>query len=122
METDKLKALSDLAQTLEKATQFNMLKPYHGRKGMHTAKLYFHGYNDLTLTVMDIIKVCVAALYGLEENDHDKKYASAFTIAEVLGLALELMPMEESEIIDECYNLHLKFKEKEAEESPTPEV
>lgn len=71
---------------------------------------------------MDIIKVCVAALYGLEENDQDKKYASAFTIAEVLGLALELMPMEESEIIDECYNLHLKFKEKEAEEPPTPEV
>lgn len=49
METDKLKALSDLAQTLEKATQFNMLKPYHVRKGMHTAKLFFHGYNDLTL-------------------------------------------------------------------------
>lgn len=110
METDKLKALTELAETLGKATQFNMLEPYEGREGMHTAKLYFRGYNDLTLTVMDLIKVSVAALYGLEEHDGNKKYASAYTIAEVLGLALELMPMEESEIIDECYRLHLKLK------------
>ena len=57
---------------------------------MHKAGLYFTGYNDLTLTVVDIISVCTTALYGMEDNVGNTKYASAFTIAEVLSLALDL--------------------------------
>lgn len=113
METEKIKAVAALTDKLATATEFNKLRPSPGREGMHKAGLYFTGYNDLTLTVVDIISVCTAALYGMEDNEGDRKYASAYTIAEVLGLALELMPMEESQILDQCYKLHLKLKAKE---------
>ena len=112
METDNLIALSALAEKLATTRDFNMLKPYPRRQGMHTANLYFRGYNDLNLTVMDIMKVCVSALSAMEDHDSDKNFASTLTIAEVLGLALNLMPMEEAQILDQCYELHLKLKAK----------
>ena len=112
METEKLKAIAALTDKIATATEFNKLKPSSQHDGMHKAGLYFTGYNDLTLTIVDIISVCTAALYGMEDNGGNAKYASAFTIAEVLSLALELMPVEESQILDECYELHLKLKPK----------
>lgn len=117
MEPDHLKALSALAAKLATAKEFNMLKPCPRREGMHTAALYFEGYHDLTLKVMDIIKVCASALYGMEDQLSDKPRASPFTIAEVLGLALELMPVEESQILDECYEVHLQLKSKQEDDS-----
>ncbi|RYJ45431.1 hypothetical protein [Flavobacterium beibuense] len=115
MEIKKLQELEVFASLLTKATEFNMLKPYHNREDMYTAKLFFSGYNDLNLAVMDIVKVCITALYAMEESGDDRKLASALTIAEVLQIALDLMPMEESQLLDNCYKLHLKLKEKEAE-------
>ena len=115
MENNNLKALTDFAEKLTDAREFHILRPCERRENQFTAKLYFSGYNDLTLTVMDIVKVCISALYGMEDNEGDRKYASAYTIAEVLVLALELMPMEESQILDLCYELHLKLKAKEPE-------
>lgn len=114
MDTEKLKALAALTDKIATATEFNKLRPSSKRKGMHKAGLYFTGYNDLTLTVVDIISVCTAALYGMEDNEGNKKYVSAFTIAEVLSLALDLMPIEESQILDDCYQLHLQLKTEKA--------
>lgn len=114
METEKLNAIAALTERLTTATEFNKLRPASEREGMHKAGLYFTGYNDLTLTVVDIISVCTAALHGMEDNEGNRKYASAFTIAEVLSLALEIMPVEESQIIDDCYELHLQLKTEKA--------
>lgn len=110
METEKLKAFTALTEKLATATELNKLRQSSVHEGMHKAGLYFTGYNDLTLTVVDIISVCTAALYGMEDNGGNTKYASAFTIAEVLSLALDLMPVEESQILDDCYALHLQLK------------
>ena len=115
METDNLKALAALADKLATTRDFTMLKPHPRRENWHTAQLHLRGYNDLVLTVMDIIKVCTSALYGIEESEGAIRHASAYTIAEVLNHALSLLPMEESQILDQCYELHLKLKtEKEA--------
>lgn len=115
MEIDNLNALNLFAEKLTSATEFNALKPYPKRQGLYIAELFFNNYNDLTLTIMDIIKVSISALYALEENEGDRKFASSFAIAEVLGLALKLMPMEESLMLDQCYKLHLQLKLKEEE-------
>ncbi|RDI04412.1 hypothetical protein [Flavobacterium sp. AG291] len=90
MEDENLKALGAFTEKLTTATEFNTLRPSSKREGIHKVGLYFTGYNDLTLTVVDIISVCTAALYGMEDNEGNTKYASAFTIAEVLSLALDL--------------------------------
>ena len=119
METDNLKALSALADKLVTTRDFTMLKPHPRRENWHTAQLHFRGYNDLVLTVMDIIKVCTSALYGIEDSEGEISHASAYTIAEVLNHALSLLPMEESQILDQCYELHLQLKsQKEAIAQP----
>ena len=121
MEIDNLKALATLAEKLETTRAFNMLKPNPRRENSHTAHLYFRGYNDLVLTVMDIIKVCTSALCGMEDNGGGSHYASPYTIAEVLTHALSLLPMEESQILDECYELHLKLKAEKSSQNEQSE-
>ena len=112
METEKIKEVTDFIKKLETAREFNSLKPHHNIDHLCKAELYFTGYNDLILTIMDIIKVCASALDGAEDFGNSPTSASALNISEVLGIALKLMPIEETQILDECYKLHIKLKEK----------
>ena len=111
METDKLNAIGEFTEMLGKTIQFNLLTPYRYNSKSFGAELRFAGYNDLILTILDIIKVCVTALDAEECMDASLR-ASNMNIANVLGFALQLMPMEETQILDECYKLHIKLKEK----------
>ena len=111
METDKLNAIGEFTEMLGKTIQFNLLTPYRYNNKSFGAELRFAGYNDLILTIMDIIKVCITAL-DAEEYMESSMRASNMNIANVLGFALQLMPMEETQILDECYKLHIKLKEK----------
>lgn len=107
MENDKIKEALDFAEKIKNANEFNVFWERPRREGFGV-QLNFSGYNDLILTVRDIMKVCVAAL--TEEDT-----ASNLTISSVLEIALQLMPMEESMILDECYKLHQKLKQPKPE-------
>ncbi|MFP9113924.1 hypothetical protein ACLI1A_08270 [Flavobacterium sp. RHBU_3] len=107
MENDKIKEVIDFAEKIKNACQFNVFWERPRREGFGV-QLNFSGYNDLMLTVRDIMKVCVAAL-GEEDT------ASNLTISSVLEIALQLMPMEETMILDECYALHKKLKQPKLE-------
>ena len=112
MKKHKMKEVSNFVKKLKTAREFNGLKPHHNIQHLQKAELYFSGYNDLILTIMDIIKVCASALDGAEDFGNSPNSASALNISEVLGIALKLMPIEETQILDECYKLHLKLKAK----------
>ena len=109
METEKLKDVADFANKIETAQQFNILKPHRYGKDSYSAELQFGGYNHLVLSIMDILKVCIVALDAQE--DLSPQFHSASNISSVLDIALQLMPMEESQVLDDCYQLHLKLKQ-----------
>ena len=111
METDKIKEVNDFADKLEKAQQFNLFT-HRYRKDSFAAELSFAGYNDLMLTVMDIMRVCMSALDGEEHLTQTSMSASSMNISNVLAIAVQLIPLEETQILDECFQLHLKLKEK----------
>ena len=111
MESDKFKELTDFIKKLETAGGFNSLKPHQNINDLHKAELYFSGYNDLILTIIDIIKVCSSALHAMNDLENSPTAASVFNISEVLGIAIKLMPIEETKIIDDCYKLHIRLKE-----------
>jgi len=110
METEKLKGVADFAAKIETAQQFNVLAPHRYGNGTFGANLQFGGYNHLVLTIMDIIKVCIVALDAQE--DLAPQFHCASNISSVLDIALQLMPMEESQVLDDCYQLHLKLKQR----------
>jgi hypothetical protein len=112
METNISQDLGAFAALLTKATEFNMLKQHPRLEKYHQAELLFHGYHDLMLTITDIIRVCSSALDALEDVPESPTSASARSISDVLAIALKLMPLEEIQILDNCYQLHLKLKAK----------
>ena len=109
MENDKIKEAIDFAEKIRNASQFNVFKERLRREGFGV-QLNFTGYTDLMLTVRDIIKVCVAALEAEEESIQTPMSVSNTNISAVLEIALQLMPMEETIILDDCYALHQKLK------------
>jgi hypothetical protein len=109
MEIEKLKDVADFAAKIETAQQFNILKPHRYGNGSYSAELQFGGYNHLILSIMDIIKVCIVALDAQE--DLAPQFHSASNISSVLDIALQLIPMEESQVLDDCYQLHLRLKQ-----------
>jgi hypothetical protein len=108
METEKLKDVTAFAAKIETAQQFNTLTPHRYGRDSYSAELQFEGYNHLMLTIMDILKICVIALDAQE--DLAPQFHSASNISSVLDIALQLMPMEESQVLDDCFQLHLKLK------------
>ena len=109
METEKLKDVADFAAKLETAQQFNILTPSRYGKDSYSAEIQFGGYNHLVLTIIDIMKVCVVALDAQE--DLAPQFHSASNISAVLDIAIQLMPMEESQILDDCHQLYLRLKQ-----------
>ncbi len=120
METNISHDLGAFAALLTKATEFNMLQPHPRLEKYHKAVLLFHGYHDLVLTVIDIIRVCASALDALEDVPDSPTSASARSISDVLAIALKLMPLEEIQILDKCHQLHLKLKENKPEDTDNP--
>lgn len=110
MENDKIKEAIDFAEKIKNASQFNVYNERFRREGFGV-ELSFSGYNDLILTIMDIMKVCMAALEAEEDILPSSMAVSHTNISCVLGIAYQLIPMEESIILDECYALHLKLKQ-----------
>lgn len=110
MEHYKIKEAIDFAEKIEKASQFNVFWERFRREGFGV-ELIFSGYNDLILTIMDIMKVCMAALEAEEDILPSSMAVSHTNISCVLGIAYQLIPMEESIILDECYVLHQKLKQ-----------
>jgi|GEM_PF-2066505 len=117
METNIPQELGAFATLLTKATEFNMLKPHPRLEKYHQAELLFHGYHDLMLTIIDIMRVCSSALDALEDVPDSPISASARSISDVLAIALKLMPLEEIQILDKCHQLHLKLKENKPEDT-----
>lgn len=120
METNTSQDLGAFAALLTKATEFNMLQPHPRLKKYHKAELPFHGYHDLMLTIIDIIRVCASALDAMEDVPDSPSSASARSISDVLAIALKLMPLEEIQILDKCHQLHLKLKENKSDGTENP--
>lgn len=115
METNDIRSLPELFEHIGKMKFFSILKPDKKSEGSYEAKIEFTGYTDLLCTVMDIIKVSVLAL------DTDEPYNSTLishpevNVRNLLELALQLIPLEEMEVLDE---LHREFLKQEKHELP----
>lgn len=97
-----------------------MLQPHPRLDQYHRAELLFHSYHELMLTIIDVIRVCASAIDALEDVPDSPTSASARSISDVLAIALKLMPLEEIQILDNCYQLHLKLKENKPEDTDNP--
>jgi len=103
METDKINKLKDIRVLSGKL--LNALKPADDKRGMYNAEIRVYGYCELGSVVRNLMKLCIIAL------DHDSAEVPPtienqyIDVGLILGIALQLFPVDEFEFLNEIADL-----------------
>ena len=102
-EEKQKKIIQDLSDSAK--TSFVALRPSDcGHDGFRPSFLEFKGYTDLFFTLKSMINVCMLASQGDLSNPSFVKNPGN-DVRQVLELVNQLLPIEEWDFLDECYNL-----------------
>jgi len=109
METDKIKKLEDIRVLSGKL--LNALKKAGDKRGMYNAEIRVYGYCELGSVIRNLMKLCIIAL------DHDSAEVPPtienqyIDVGLILGIALQLFPVDELEFLNEITDLFSESKE-----------
>lgn len=111
METQHTEPVTDFLDLMSKIKYFTKLKPDAGKDNSFTAalKVSVSGYNELNSMVSDLLKTSITVL----KNDASGSSASlsGINVLVLLEIALQLLPDDEIELLDELHTLYLKLYE-----------
>ena len=110
MKTEEMQSLTELHEYIKTRRFFTLLKPCEFREQSYNVPLLFSGHADVIFTVMDIIKVAILALEVDEPYDSNHIINSRINIRNLLEIALQLIPLEEMQLLDEIHQLHEQHK------------
>jgi hypothetical protein len=71
-------------------------------KGVYTIPITTTGYADLLCTVSELLRLCITVAHA---DDSSLMPNPQINIANLLEIALQLLPIHEGEFLDECYRL-----------------
>lgn len=107
METQQTKQIAELLELMNKTKDFKKLKPENDSNNTFSVTLKVSGYNELNLMVSDLLKASIILL-----ND-DANGLSSFTansdvnLMTLLEIALQLLPEQEMELLDDLHKIYL---------------
>ena len=108
MEIQNKERAAQLLELIDKRKYFKKLKSDNKIGNSFDVTLKVSGYNQLNLMVSDLLKASIFLLH------HDMPSLSSHTVntdinvMTLLEIALQLLPEEEMELLDELYKLNLK--------------
>ncbi|KQO21259.1 hypothetical protein ASF10_14160 [Flavobacterium sp. Leaf82] len=104
METDEIKKLEEIKAL--SARLFTTLKPMHDKRGMYNAEIRVYDYYELASVITNLIKLCIIAVdQDSAEVPHTVENQN-IDIGLILGIALQLFPIDEFELITEISYLY----------------
>lgn len=109
METDKIKErerIEFLSKRLLKT-----LKPMNDKRGMYNAEIRVHDYYELVSIIRNLMKLCIIAVDQDSAEVPPTILNQNIDVGLVLGIALQLFPIDEFELINEISYLHSDKKE-----------
>ncbi|MFB3386747.1 hypothetical protein [Flavobacterium sp. LAR06] len=112
METDEIKKLKTIR--VLSGRLLNTLKPADDKRGMYNAEIRVYDYYELASVITNLIKLCIitthqdsAEVPPTIENQH-------IDVGLILGVALQLFPVDEFELLNEINDLFSENKEETA--------
>lgn len=95
-EIEKLEAIKRLTSDC-----LNTLKPVENKSGIYTAKIRVYDYYELASITRNLLKLCIVALDqdGAEVPITIKN--QSIDVGLILGIALQLFPIDEFELLNE---------------------
>ncbi|WP_286971904.1 hypothetical protein [Flavobacterium sp. UBA4854] len=109
MERDEIKKLEQIKGLSERL--LTALKPADDKRGMYIAEIRVYDYYELASIITNLIKLCIIAL------DHDSAEVPPtienqnIDVGLILGITLQLFPIDEFELINEISYLYKELKE-----------
>ncbi|TDX09449.1 hypothetical protein [Flavobacterium sp. S87F.05.LMB.W.Kidney.N] len=100
METQQ-KAVTELLEIVNKGNYFNKLKPNNDSL---SATLNVSCYSELNIIVTALLK---ASITMLQSENSTKPFSDAMVLVE---MALQLLPNDEMELLDEVFRVELDIK------------
>jgi hypothetical protein len=99
METDEIEKL----ETIKRLTSncLNTLRPVDNKNRIHSAEIKVYDYYELASVIRNLMKLCIVALDHDGAEVPDTIENESIDVGLILGIALQLFPVDEFELLDE---------------------
>ncbi|WP_268846558.1 hypothetical protein [Flavobacterium aestivum] len=106
METNNIKTKHELHELV--SALFTTLTPDKQKKDLYAVSFTVYDYSHLMLIISDLIRLCVRSIEDESERGSDSEESSKVNIAQILNIAIELLPIDEAEFLDKSREILLK--------------
>lgn len=113
METTEIKHTEEL-QKLTNAF-LTKLEPDKRKKDLYKVSFAVYDYSHLMFIISDLMKLCVNSIE--DGFDSDTAILSKINVAQILEIAIQLLPIDEAEFLDRSRELLLKESSNDATEN-----
>jgi hypothetical protein len=109
METDEIKKLEQIKRL--SGRMLNTLKRAEDKRGMYNAVIRVYDYQELACVIRSLMKLCIIAL-DQESADVPPTIENQYIdVGLIIGIALQLFPVDEFEFLNEITDLFSDNKE-----------
>ena len=89
----------------------NTLKPADDKRGMYNGEIRIYDYCELLSIIRNLMKLCIIALDNDSAEVPPTVLNQNIDVGLILGIALQLFPIDEFELINEISYLYKDMKE-----------
>lgn len=108
MEIQHTKQVTEFLEAMNRINKFNKLKPENSNDNSFSVPLKVSGYNELNLMVLDLLKASIILLNEDARNLSSVVSVSDINVMTLLEIALQLLPAEEMELLDDLHKICLE--------------
>lgn len=106
METDEIKNMENMERFAEMCLR--TLKPTGDKDGLYTAQIRVHSYLELASVIRNLMKLCIVALDQDAAELPATIQSQSIDVGLIIGIALQLFPIDEFELLSEISDLYPK--------------
>lgn len=114
MDADEIKKLETIKALSNRL--LNTLKPVDDKRGMCSAEIRIYDYYELVSIIRNLMKLCIIALDQDSAEVPSTIENQYIDVGLILGIALQLFPVDEFELINEISYLYSKNDSQENEQ------
>ena len=108
MEIQHKEQITEFLESMNRINKFTKLKPENSNDNSLNVTLRVSCYNELNLMVSDLLKASIILLNDDARNLSKTTTASDINVMTLLEIALQLLPEDEMELLDDLHKLHLQ--------------
>lgn len=109
MELKNKERAEELLQLMNKGKYFTKLKLVHKEDTSFTMPLKVCSYNELNLMVSDLLKASIVLMNKEARSMAVFHKETDINVLTLLEIALQLLPEEEMELLDDLHKVHLEI-------------